>query len=145
MSGQGRAEFRVRASHVGDDALRNLNVRQRPLDEQAVGTVLDRFVDESGTVDACSGNRGKERLRRALLAAIDGVRHADVRTADEAGRRQQRAETHGDAQRGPLGHAEDLPVEVDCVHATIDRFQVETGASSRRHEAVFGRALGNVM
>ena len=89
-----------------------------PDHEQAVGAVLNRVVDERGAVHACSGNRGKERLRRALLAAIDGVGHADIRTADETGRRQQRAKTHGNAHHGPLGHAEDLPVEIVCVHAS---------------------------
>ena len=97
MSGQRRAEFRVSASHVGDDALRNLNV----------GTAA---VARAGCWLRARSPRRRKRYRRrvfrgsrqrafarAFLTAIDGFGHADVRTADEAGRRQQRAETHGNA------------------------------------------------
>ncbi len=116
-AGQSRAQLGIRASHVGNDALRNLHARQRTLDEQAVGTVLDRFLDEGGPVHVRAGDGGKQSLRCTLLARLDGIRDADVGTAHEAGCRQERAKADGDPQGRPLGHAEDLPDESAVVQA----------------------------
>ena len=118
LARQRRAELGIRSSHVGDDALRNFDRRQGTLDQQAIGSALDGFVHKSGAVDVRAGDGGKQCLGGTFLAALDGVRDANVRTADEAGRRQQRAKAHGDPQgQGPQRHAEDLPGDGAVVHA----------------------------